>query len=273
MILDRKVPGIESMHLRVRQVGQVGLATFRGEEDVLLPPEDERLRLAFAKKRLPHRIEWHVRAIIVKQIQIHTRRVRPLHERDVRLPVIRAHELGPLRPVQVDRSDGVPLEKRTQWLLGLGGSTDPERTSKAIPRRREANLVRVRVLNDEPLQGVRIAADDPEPDRTSVILHVEPVSVESLQREKLLDDLGDSVERVGVRRRVGNVTVPEAGIVGRDHVKAIGQRADQIAILVGRRGKPVKQHELGTRGMTGFAVGDFQTGDVGGSVRHRHSEV
>ena len=37
------------------------------------------------------------RAIIVEQIEVHALRVRPLHECDVRFPVIGTHQLGALR--------------------------------------------------------------------------------------------------------------------------------------------------------------------------------
>ena len=55
-ILHREVTRIEPMHLGVGQVLQERLATLSGEEDVILPPEDNRFGLATSQKLLPHRI-------------------------------------------------------------------------------------------------------------------------------------------------------------------------------------------------------------------------
>src|SRR5512135_528214 len=44
-VLDREVTGVEAMELGARKVREVRLAAFRGEEDVALAPEDDRLRL------------------------------------------------------------------------------------------------------------------------------------------------------------------------------------------------------------------------------------
>src|SRR4051812_33260259 len=50
------------MELGLRQVSQIGLAAFRGEEDVALTPEDERLWLACAQELLPCGVERNVGA-------------------------------------------------------------------------------------------------------------------------------------------------------------------------------------------------------------------
>jgi hypothetical protein len=56
MILHGEMPGLQPMHLRRRQIRQVRLTAFAREEDVVLPPEDDRLRPSLAKETLPLRI-------------------------------------------------------------------------------------------------------------------------------------------------------------------------------------------------------------------------
>src|SRR6476620_11016201 len=105
------------MHLGTRQIRQIGVATFTREEEIVLSPEDDRLRLTLAHEPLPRRIEWHVRAIVVEQVEVDALRVRTPEERDVRLPRIGAHELRMLRAVEIDRLHGVTSEKAAQRLF------------------------------------------------------------------------------------------------------------------------------------------------------------
>src|SRR5678816_3973925 len=95
VVLDGEVTRIQTMHLRLRQVLEVRLAAFGGEEDVFLTPEDERLRLLFAQKVLPLRIELHVGAIVVEEVQVYTRGVGTLELVQVHVPIVGADELRP----------------------------------------------------------------------------------------------------------------------------------------------------------------------------------
>ena len=90
--------------------------------------------------------------------------------------------------------------------------------------------------------------DDAEADRAAVVLHEQAVVVEALEGEEPLDDLGELVERVPERGRVGRVAVSEARIVGRDDVERVGQRADQVAVLVRRGRKPWSSTSFGLEG-------------------------
>ena len=104
-------------------------------------------------------------------------------------------------PVLVDELHAVELEERQQRRLGLGAAVDPERVADAVPGGGEALLVGVGVLDDLPLQPVRVPADDAVADRAAVVLHVEPERVEADLDEQALDDLGEPVERVVEVRR------------------------------------------------------------------------
>ena len=49
VVFDGEVPGVEADEFGVGQVAQVGLAAFRGEEDVALTPDDQGRRLVFTE--------------------------------------------------------------------------------------------------------------------------------------------------------------------------------------------------------------------------------
>src|SRR5690242_19275198 len=119
MVFRSEMTRLEPVHLRRRQVRQVGLATLAGEENVILTPEDDRPRLPLAKKALPLRIQRDVRAVVVEEVEMQPSRVRPREERDVRFPRVRAHERRLRRTVHVDHLDRVSRQKTEQRLLRL----------------------------------------------------------------------------------------------------------------------------------------------------------
>src|SRR5690349_1285128 len=145
MVLDGKMASVEAVHLRVREILQVGVTTFLREEDVALPPEDDRLRLTLPQERLPRRIERNVRAIVIEQIEIQAHGVWPLHECDIRLPAVRADQFRTLRAVQIDRLDRISGQESKQWLLGCVGSLLPQRVAETVPCGSESDLIRIGV--------------------------------------------------------------------------------------------------------------------------------
>src|SRR5580692_9351031 len=62
--LNRKVPGIEELHLRAWQVLSKRFCSRRDEEGIVLAPDRKQTRLRFAKIFLEFRIKLHVRRII-----------------------------------------------------------------------------------------------------------------------------------------------------------------------------------------------------------------
>jgi hypothetical protein len=56
-ILDGEVAGCWPLHLGLRQIRQVRFASFASEEDVLLAPKDDRLRLPLSQECLPFRVQ------------------------------------------------------------------------------------------------------------------------------------------------------------------------------------------------------------------------
>jgi hypothetical protein len=59
------------MHFRVRQILKVRFSAFTTEEDVVLPPKDDRFGLTFTQGLLPLAIERHVGLVIVEKVQLH----------------------------------------------------------------------------------------------------------------------------------------------------------------------------------------------------------
>ena len=57
------------MHLRLREVLEIGLAAFRREEDVALAPEDNGLRLMVPQERLPFGIKLNPRLAFGRSIK------------------------------------------------------------------------------------------------------------------------------------------------------------------------------------------------------------
>jgi hypothetical protein len=58
------------MDFRVRKILEIRFTTLAREEDVVLTPKNDGLRLLLSEKRLPLRIELHVRPIVVEEIKL-----------------------------------------------------------------------------------------------------------------------------------------------------------------------------------------------------------
>src|SRR5262249_541296 len=52
-VFDSEVPSFQSMHLCLRQCFQVSFASLPRKKDIILPPEDDRLRRPLFEERLP----------------------------------------------------------------------------------------------------------------------------------------------------------------------------------------------------------------------------
>src|SRR5262245_31046314 len=188
-VFDREVSRGQAMQLRVRQIAQVRLAALGSEEDVFLPPEDHCVRLAAPEKLLPLRVECNIRAVVVEQVELHSARVRTLHEPEVHLPVVWADQLRLRVTVLVHELDAVKLEERHQRRFCFRPTILPERVTEAIPCGSESFLVGIGVLQDQPLHPVWLSAEDPKSDRSAVVLHVVARAGEASLLQQTFDDL------------------------------------------------------------------------------------
>ena len=93
--------------------------------------------------------------------------------------------------------------------------------------------------------------------------------MKSLLLQEDLHHFGGPVEGVGIRRRIRHVAVAKAGIVHRDDVERVGQRRNEVAVLMRRGREAVQQDELGVAGLAGLAVEDVEPLDLDSSRPHR----
>jgi hypothetical protein len=92
-----------------------------------------------------------------------------------------------------------------------------------------------------------VAQRQPPADGCAVVLDVDRVPLQAEVVQQLVDMVGEVVERVAELVDARHVGVAEAGVVGGDDVVAVGQRRDQIAVLV-RAGRRAVQQDHGGRG-------------------------
>ena len=102
--------------------------------------------------------------------------------------------------------------------------------------------------------------DEAVPDRAAVVLHVDAHRAgEADLVQEPVDDLGEVVEGVVPRGRVGHLGVAEARVVRGQDVEPVGQGGDQVAELVRRGGEAAEEQQLGVRGVACLAVEDVQS--------------
>src|SRR5262249_3984553 len=200
------------------------------------------LWLAIAQKLLPLRIQRDVRSVIVEKIHLDAARIGPLHEAEVHVPVVGTDQIRMLVAVEVYRLDRVKLKQTCHTLFALWGAFFPECIAQPSPCFREAFLIRIGILNDEPLQRIGIMCNDSEAYRASIILDEQAVTIESLLPQEFRRDFSELVERVREVRRIGHVAVAEPGIIRCDDVKAVGECGYQVPILMRRSRKSMQQY-------------------------------
>ena len=88
--------------------------------------------------------------------------------------------------------------------------------------------------------------------------------------EQRVDTVGEVVERVAELVDARHVGVTEAGVVGGDDVVAVGQRRDQVAVLVRTGRCAVQQHHGRRGGRACLAIEDPATGDLGETMMRDH---
>ena len=185
-----------------------------------------------AQEPLPLRIERNVGAIVVEQVEVEPQAVRLAHEAVVGFPGIRADQLRMPGAGEIDALDAVMRVEGRKRRLGLRRAVDPQRLAERIPRRRQAVLIGVGVLDDQPIECGRVASDDAEAHRAAIVLHEQAVMIEALGGEELFHGHRDRVERVAVGCGVGAIAVAEALVVRRDDVEARREGDDEVTILV-----------------------------------------
>ena len=161
------------MHLRLGQNLKEGFTASWGEEDVTLAPEYDRLGLMFFEECLPLRIEFNVGPIVVEEVELDLLRVRAFEKMVVHIPVVRADELWIGMTRCVDSIDSGRLKEASNRLLSFGRTPFPIVGPQSAPDLRETDLVRVGVLNNQPLKPVWMFIENTETNRAAVILDVE----------------------------------------------------------------------------------------------------
>src|ERR1700733_14912953 len=108
------------MHLCVWQSLQIGFSALPGKENIVLSPEDDGLGLLLFEECLPRWVEADIGAVVVKEIQLDLTAVWLLQSREeVRVPIVRADQLGQFRPMQIDSFHRVIGEQASNTLFVL----------------------------------------------------------------------------------------------------------------------------------------------------------
>ena len=91
VFLQRKMPGIEKVKLKVIKIALVWMCSFLREDVVIPPPHDQCRRLKLTKVSLPLWIQRRVRTIIVEQLQLDVLVAGSIHEILIVKPILRSY--------------------------------------------------------------------------------------------------------------------------------------------------------------------------------------
>jgi hypothetical protein len=130
-------------------------------------------------------------------------------------------------------------------LIQLSGSTTGEQRLHHVAD--EPLNVGITALGDDRSDAVGVAQRQPPANRCAVVLDVDRVPLQTEVVKQRVDVVGEVVEGVLELVDAWHVRVAEAGVVGGDDVVAVGQRRDQVAVLV-RAGRCAVQQDHGRSG-------------------------
>src|SRR5262252_2496242 len=105
--------------------------------------------------------------------------------------------------MKIHSFDGVKLKKTCNVMFRLSGAMLPKCISQTTPGIGKANFIGVGVLNNQPLQSLRVTADDSEADRAAVVLYEQAVTIKPFCFHKILCNFRKPVERVREFGRIG----------------------------------------------------------------------
>src|ERR1700722_16749402 len=110
----------------------------------------------------------------------------------------------------------------------------------ARPLGPQALLVDIGVLDDEGTHPLRVRQNDPETDRTTVVMEVEGTVVNLELLEESVGRLRQVIECIGIRRRRWSITLTEARKVRSNQVIACGEQRNESVELPRRGGEAVQ---------------------------------
>jgi len=95
------------------------------------------------------------------------------------------------------------------------------------PVRSQPFVVRHSVLDDESLNSLRVCQGHAKANRLTVVLHIKRVAREPERFAEVIHDLSVVIEGIREFFRVRSITVPEAGVIGRNKVITIAKPGEE----------------------------------------------
>src|SRR5882672_7089126 len=80
LVFEGEMAGVDEMKFGLGKVALVGMCAVRGENEVVLAPDDQRRRLMFAEIGLHRRIKRKIGPVIVEEIELDVVVARPIEQ-------------------------------------------------------------------------------------------------------------------------------------------------------------------------------------------------
>jgi hypothetical protein len=79
-VLNGEMAGVEAVHLGFREIFEEGFSALRGEEYVVLRPENDCSGLVAAQAFLPFRVQLDIGAVVIEEVELRALCVWPREE-------------------------------------------------------------------------------------------------------------------------------------------------------------------------------------------------
>src|SRR6516164_2430378 len=244
MSFQRKVPGIEQMYLRIRQIAAIRFRSRWKEMSIVPTPGGKKRGLIHAKIALEFGVERDIAPIVKNEVELDLLRAGPGHVGDVQGIAVRRYTAC-VRTIEVlPVTDGLGREgcpagftmiSRGLAPIGLPGS----------PGIAEALEIGIAVLADDRAHAVGVGECYSVARGRTVIEDIENVASESDRFSKVVDNESEVIEAVLEPLPGRSFGIAEAGQIRGDDAIAAGKEWDQVTKHAARGWESVRSRMVG----------------------------
>jgi hypothetical protein len=195
------------------------------KDGVVLAVRDERGRLPVLEELAEVRKDFVVLPDFIEHVEHNVFHARPTHEGVVDDPVVGIDGRRVVGAGEIHLLDAFHREERRAHLLTMfGRAVLPIRDHRIPERTRFIGVGGRRILHDQTCDTIGMLQRDAVANRSAEIMDVDRVLAQAHFFDKVVDDVGEVVERIGEDLSVRRIAVSERRIVGSNNMIAITER-------------------------------------------------
>src|SRR5580698_3074063 len=240
--LQGKMPRIEHVGLKILQIAAVGRSTRSREDKVILAPDNQRGWLELAEEFLKGRIERHIGAVVIKQIELNLVVAGAIQAKLVQRPSRGVQKTSVLHTIFILPPRRLRGNQESNSFPILRSRILPVFLNR-IPELQKTLIVCVAVLNDERLNAFGVTESKTIPDGRPIVHHIHRVLLQSEIFNKTVDGRHQILKSVRILFVIEHGRQSKAGEIGRNNTEGAGEPRNKITEHVRGRRKSMQKEK------------------------------